>query len=231
MQVLCGTSGFSYKEWKGPFYPSGLPAGEMLAYYASRLPTVEINNTFYRLPQRALLERWRDQVPADFRFAVKASRRITHVKRLVDCAEEARRFFDAVDALGEKLGAVLIQLPPQLRVDVGRLERFLDLVPSGTPAAFEFRHPSWRDEAVLAALEAHESAWVEVDEAGDDAPVAIPRTAGWSYLRLRAPGYTPGALDSWRRACEPFERAFVYFKHEDEARGPALAEQMQRTFR
>src|SRR5690606_6332019 len=151
MQLYCGTSGFSYKEWKGRFYPAGLAAADMLTHYASRLPTVEINNTFYRLPQRSLLERWRDQVPPGFRFAVKTSRRITHVKRLADCADEARFFFEAVHVLGEKLGAVLVQLPPQFRVDVDRLRRFLDLVPSDVPAAFEFRHPSWRDDAVPAA--------------------------------------------------------------------------------
>lgn len=227
MRIYCGTSGFSYKEWKGSFYPSGLAAADMLAHYASRLPTVEINNTFYRLPQPSLLERWRDQVPAAFRFAVKTSRRITHVKRLVDCADDASRFFDAVHALGDKLGAVLVQLPPQLRVDVDRLRRFLDLVPSDIPAAFEFRHASWRDESVLAALRERDAAWVETDEDGASAPGDLPRSASWTYLRLRAPGYSPEALDSWRRACTAFERAYVYFKHEDEALGPALAERMQ----
>jgi len=226
MQLYCGTSGFSYKEWKGRFYPAGLAAGDMLPYYASRLPTVEINNTFYRLPQRSLLERWRDQVPGDFRFAVKLSRRITHVKRLVDCDDEARYFFDAVHALGDKLGAVLVQLPPQFRVDVPRLARFLDVVPPDVPAAFEFRHASWRVDAVLAALARHGAAWVETDEAGAPAPAELPRSASWTYLRLRAPGYSPAALESWRRACASFEHAYVYFKHEDEALGPQLAERM-----
>jgi len=227
MELYCGTSGFSYKEWKGRFYPAGLPAAEMLAHYATRLPTVEINNTFYRLPQPSLLERWRDQVPAEFRFAVKTSRRITHVKRLANCADEARRFFDAIRALGDKLGAVLVQLPPQFRIDVDRLQAFLDLVPDGVPAAFEFRHASWRDDAVLAALAGRGAAWVETDEHGAPAPDVLPRSARCTYLRLRAPGYAPEALDSWRRACAAFDRAYIYFKHEDEALGPALAERMQ----
>lgn len=226
MQLYCGTSGFSYKEWKGRFYPAGLAAGDMLPYYASRLPTVEINNTFYRLPQRSLLERWRDQVPGDFRFAVKLSRRITHVKRLADCEDDARRFFDAVHVLGDKLGAVLVQLPPQFRVDIDRLAHFLDVVPESVPTAFEFRHASWRNEAVLAALARHGAAWVETDVDGAPAPADLPRSATWTYLRLRAPGYSAEALASWRRACATFEHAYVYFKHEDEALGPLLAERM-----
>lgn len=228
MQLFCGTSGFSYKEWKGPFYPVGLAAADMLAWYATRLPTVEINNTFYRLPNPSLLERWRDQVPAHFRFAVKMSRRITHVKRLTDCAEETQRFFDVTRLLGEKLGAVLIQLPPQLRVDLERLERFLELLPGDCPIAFEFRHPSWRDDAVLSVLAARAAAWVEMDETGAIAPERLPDTAKFTYLRLRAADYSPDVLRSWRRACAPFERALIYFKHEDKAQGPALAEQMQR---
>jgi len=225
MQLYCGTSGFSFKEWKGPFYPEKLKADEMLSYYASRLPAVEINNTFYRLPDRSLLERWRDQVPENFRFAVKTSRRITHVKRLKDCEDEAARFFGAVDALGERLGAVLVQLPPQFRVDVERLERFLDLVPEDVPAAFEFRHASWREPTVIDVLSSRGAAWVTVDDE-DAEPGELPRTASFTYLRLRAPGYTPASLERWREACAGFERAFVFFKHEDEATGPKLAEQM-----
>ncbi|HEX6996371.1 MAG TPA: DUF72 domain-containing protein [Gammaproteobacteria bacterium] len=227
MRLYCGTSGFSFKEWKGPFYPAGLKADEMLSYYASRLSAVEINNTFYRLPSRALLERWRDQVPEDFRFAVKTSRRITHVKRLEDCADEAERFFDAVDALGERLGCVLVQLPPHFRIDVERLARFLELVPERVPAAFEFRHDSWRDPAVHDVLASRGAAWVTVDDE-DAEPGSLPRTASFTYLRLRAPGYAPPSLERWLDACSGFERAFVFFKHEDEAAGPKLAEQMQR---
>lgn len=228
MRLYCGTSGFSYKEWKGPFYPADLPAADMLSHYASRLPAVEINNTFYRLPARSLLEGWQARVPSEFRFAVKMSRRITHVKRLNDCTDEALRFFDAVAVLEDRLGAVLVQLPPHFRIDVDRLERFLDLVPPNVPAAFEFRHASWHEPAVLDALSARGAAWVVVDEEDAPPPTELPRTARWTYLRLRAPGYDGTALDAWRQACAAFERAFVFFKHEDEAKGPALAERMQR---
>ena len=226
MRLYCGTSGFSYNAWKGPFYPAGLKADEMLAYYASRLSAVEINNTFYRLPSRALLERWRDQVPEGFRFAVKTSRRITHVKRLENCDDEAKAFFGAVDVLGERLGCVLVQLPPHFRIDVERLERFLELVPERVPAAFEFRHASWQDPAVFDVLTSRGAAWVTVDDE-DAEPGTLPRTASFTYLRLRAPGYVPASLERWLDACAGFERAFVFFKHEDEGIGPKLAEQMQ----
>ena len=225
MKLYCGTSGFSYKEWKGSFYPEKLPAGEMLAFYGSRLPAVEINNTFYRLPNETLIDGWRERVPQAFRFAVKASRRITHVKRLADCDEEVSRFFKVVSRLERRLGVVLIQLPPHFRIDVERLKRFLGHVPADIPAAFEFRHASWLDDAVLGALEAHGAAWVHVDDSGAE-PAAVARSAPWTYLRLRAPAYSVESLRAWRRLCLGFDRAYVFFKHEDEGIGPALAERM-----
>jgi len=226
MQLYCGTSGFSFPAWKGPFYPPSLPAGEMLEYYGSRLGAVEINNTFYRIPKKEVIAGWRDRVPESFRFAVKASRRISHIKRLADCAEPAGYFFDAVAGLGERLGCVLVQLPPTLRVDVARLEAFLELAPSGVAVAFEFRHASWHDDAVLAALARHDAAWVTADVDGGPPP-DLPRTASWTYLRLRAPEYPLERLREWRARCADFERAFVFFKHEDEGLGPKLAEKMQ----
>jgi uncharacterized protein YecE (DUF72 family) len=225
MQLYCGTSGFSFKEWKGPFYPAKLPAGEMLGYYAARLPSVEINNTFYRMPQRSMLEGWAAQVPETFRFAVKAPRRISHVKQLKDCAEEAAYLFDTVACLGRKLGAVLVQLPPHARIGVDKLRAFLALVPGGIPVAFEFRHASWLDPAVYAALGEHGAAWVTADNDGT-VPPELPGTGSWTYLRLRAPEYTPDTLRAWRERCASFERAFVYFKHEDDGVGPALAQRM-----
>jgi uncharacterized protein YecE (DUF72 family) len=225
MRLYCGTSGFAFKQWKGPFYPQKLPANRMLSFYAERLPTVEINNTFYRMPKAETLERWAAQVPETFRFAVKAPRRITHFKQLADCEAEAEYFFGAVAKLGPRLGAVLLQLPPHARVAVDKLERFLDGVPAGSPLAFEFRHASWQDERVYASLERYGAAWVTMDEAGTTPP-ALPRTAPWTYLRLRAPDYSPSVLRAWKRRLADFDRAFVYFKHEDEARGPALAERM-----
>lgn len=226
MELYCGTSGFSFKEWKGPFYPEKLPANRMLAYYAERLPTVEINNTFYRMPKRSVLEGWAGQVPDSFRFAVKAPRRITHVKQLADASEEAGYFFETLEALGPRLGVVLLQLPPHSRVDVAKLERFLELVPDDVPTAFEFRHPSWRDDAVFAALARRGAAWVTADADGNDEAPELPKTGGLTYLRLRGEAYGDQALKSWKARCAPFERAFVFFKHEDAAAGPAFAERM-----
>ena len=225
VELYCGTSGFSFKEWKGPFYPAKLPAGDMLAYYATRLPAVEINNTFYRMPRAELLGGWASQVPGSFRFAVKAPRRITHVKQLAGCEEEARFFFEALRALGDRLGVVLFQLPPHARADVAKLERFLDLLPQEVAAAFEFRHPSWRDDAVLDALAGRAAAWVTTDDAGEPA-AGLPRTAPFTYLRLRAESYSDDALRAWKAHCRTFERAFVFFKHEDEAAGPAYAQRL-----
>ncbi|MBI2969112.1 MAG: DUF72 domain-containing protein [Gammaproteobacteria bacterium] len=227
MKLYCGTSGFSFKEWKGPFYPAKLPAGEMLAFYGSRLPTVEINNTFYRMPRQSVLEGWAAQVPDSFCFAIKAPRRISHVKQLRDCEQEAGYFFKLVAVLGARLGAVLVQLPPHARADVEKLKVFLKLVPGGIPVAFEFRHASWKEEGVYAALKDHGAAWVTADNDGD-VPPALPETAAWAYLRLRAPDYPAETLRKWKQRCEPFDRAFIYFKHEDDAAGPAFAERMIR---
>jgi uncharacterized protein YecE (DUF72 family) len=225
MRLYCGTSGFSFKEWKGPFYPHKLPARDMLAFYAERLPTVEINNTFYRMPKAEVLEGWAGQVPETFRFAIKAPRRMTHIKRLDNCSEDAAYLFDAIGKLGERLGAVLVQLPPHARIALDTLERFLDCVPRGAPLAFEFRNASWRDDAVLGALRRFGAAWVTTDDEGG-APPELPVTAPWIYLRLRAPEYSEAALRAWKRRLAEFDRAFVYFKHEDEAVGPALAQRM-----
>lgn len=225
MDLYCGTSGFSFKEWKGAFYPQKLPANAMLGHYATRLPTVEINNTFYRMPRKDVLAGWAAQVPETFRFAVKAPRRISHVKRLKDCGEESAVLFGALGSLGERLGAVLVQLPPHARVDVEALEGFLDLVPAHVPVAFEFRHASWSDPAVDAALGRHGAARVTADQSGAP-PDDLPQTAAWTYLRLRASEYTDADLRAWKARCAGFDRAFVYFKHEEAAAGPALAARM-----
>jgi uncharacterized protein YecE (DUF72 family) len=225
MKLYCGTSGFSFKEWKGPFYPEKLPANKMLAFYAGRLPTVEINNTFYRMPRRSVLEGWAAQVPDSFRFAIKAPRRITHVKQLADCGEEAGYLFETLEALGPRLGVVLFQLPPHARAGVEKLGAFLDLVPDDLPVAFEFRHASWRDEAVFAALSRRGAAWVTADNDGVEPP-ELPRTSALTYLRLRAVSYTDDALRTWKARCADFERAFVFFKHEDGGAGPAYAGRM-----
>ena len=231
MELLVGTSGFSFAEWKGPFYPADLPAKEMLRYYAQRLGTVEINNTFYRMPKREMLAGWAEQVPAGFRFAVKAPQRITHWKRLVDAGEDTAFFLAQLEALGDRLGALLFQLPPNLKREAaedgagpGRLEAFLPQVAAApAPVAFEFRHQSGNDPAVGAAVVAAGGAVCASDT--DEAAAAIVPGARFGYLRLRRTDYDGEALEAWARRLreQPWERAFVYFKHEDEGRGPALA--------
>jgi uncharacterized protein YecE (DUF72 family) len=172
-----------------------------------------------------VLEGWAAQVPDSFRFAIKAPRRITHAKQLADCGEEAGYLFETLEALGSRLGVVLFQLPPHARVGVEKLDAFLRIVPDNVPVAFEFRHASWRDEAVFAALARGGAAWVTTDDGGGEPP-ELPKTAALTYLRLRAETYPEEALKSWKGRCTEFERAFVFFKHEDGAAGPAYAERM-----
>jgi uncharacterized protein YecE (DUF72 family) len=224
MHLSVGTSGFSYAEWKGPFYPADLSASGMLAYYAEQLPAVEINNTFYRLPRRSVLEGWAAQVPDGFRFAVKASQRITHLKRLKDVADETRYLLDVTQALNDRLGVLLFQLPPNLKLDLERFDRFLELLPAGTRAAFEFRHASWADQQVLDRLRARACAWV-VTEQEEGTPPDFLMTAPWTYLRLRRPAYAHDELAAWatRLLARDLAEAFVFFKHEDAGAGPRLA--------
>jgi uncharacterized protein YecE (DUF72 family) len=223
-RLLAGTSGWSYDEWKGPFYPEDLSSRDMLRFYAGRLPAVEVNNTFYRLPKSSVLQGWASQVPESFRFALKASRRITHLKRLKDAADETLYFLETAAALGPRLGALLFQLPPNLKLDLNRLDAFLALLPEGTRAAFEFRHESWTDPAVHERLRARGFAWVIAD-VEDAPPPAFVTTASWSYLRLRRPDYTAQDLARWVESLKTGEagEAFVFFKHEDEGAGPRLA--------
>jgi uncharacterized protein YecE (DUF72 family) len=224
MEILAGTSGYSYKEWLGSFYPPKLPAAKMLGHYAGRLPTVEINNTFYQMPKAALLDSWMAQVPESFRFSVKASRRITHIKRLADVGTETGYFLETVARLGPRLGAVLFQLPPYQRRDLARLGDFLAQLPAGTPAALEFRNASWFDDEVYALLAQRGCALCASDTEETGEP-PLPETAPMAYLRLRRQDYDDAALAHWlgRLRAGRWERAFVYFKHEDEATGPRLA--------
>jgi uncharacterized protein YecE (DUF72 family) len=226
MRLLVGTSGFSYKEWKGGFYPEGLPAKSMLGYYAERLPAVEINNTFYRMPKTSVLEGWADSVPEDFRFAIKASRRITHMKRLKDAGEETDFLLSNLAVLGPRLGCVLFQLPPNLRADRERIERFLEHVPEDVPAVFEFRHDSWLEGEVPQLLRARGIA-VCAAETDDTTAPALEREASFGYLRLRKSSYAPGELEEWALLLRGigWREAFVFFKHE--AQGPRLAMDLQ----
>lgn len=226
MKLHVGTSGYSYKEWKGNFYPEDLPAKEMLSYYSRQLPAVEINNTFYRLPQTSVMESWREQVPAEFRFSVKATQRITHFKRLNNCADETKYLLDTASVLGERLGVVLFQLPPNMKKDADRLKAFLDLLPNNTRAAFEFRHESWFDDETFGLLRSRDCALVVSDT--DEKPLnEIIETATWGYLRLRRVEYGKKNLIAWLKRVrdQKWGDAFVFFKHEDEGTGPKLAGQ------
>jgi uncharacterized protein YecE (DUF72 family) len=226
MKLHVGTSGYSYKEWKGSFYPEDLPAREMLSYYAGRLPAVEINNTFYRMPQPSLLENWRAQVPTSFQFSLKAPQRITHFKRLKDTEEETKYFLETASLLDAGLGVVLFQMPPNMKKDLARLENFLQSLPASPRAAFEFRHPTWFDDEVLSLLRENNRALCISDT--DDLPVThIDSTANWGYLRLRRVAYTEADLSAWlnRLGAQAWSESFVFFKHEDEGTGPKLAAQ------
>lgn len=229
MDLHVGTSGYSYKEWKGSFYPEKIPAKEMLRFYSERLSTVEINATFYRMPQTSMLENWKEQVPNTFRFALKASQRITHFKRLKETDEETRYFLETASVLGEQLGVVLFQLPPNMKKDLPRLETFLAQLPQTPRAAFEFRHPTWFDDDVLEILRAQNRALVVSDT--DDLPAThIDKTADWGYLRLRRVNYAEENLAEWlqRIRGQGWNETFLFFKHEDEGTGPKLAAEFLR---
>ena len=223
MRVLAGTSGFSFPEWKGSFYPEDLPADAMLRFYAGRLAAVEINNTFYRMPGEKMLAAWAEQVPEGFRFVLKAPRRITHIKRLNDAGDPLRMFLEAAAVIGPRLGPFLFQLPPNLKKDLPRLASFLALVPKSVRAAFEFRHVSWFDEEVFGALRDAGAALC----LAEDEELATPdvATADFGYLRLRRQDY--GEEDLRAKAslvrAQAWDEAFVFFKHEDEGKGPRLA--------
>jgi uncharacterized protein YecE (DUF72 family) len=225
-RLWAGASGYSFKEWKGSFYPETLRPDGMLAWYAARLPTVEINNTFYQMPKAAVLEAWAAATPAAFRFAVKAPRRITHDARLkADAVADAVDYlYRTLNALGDKRGPVLFQLPPFMRKDLPRLEAFLALLPQAHRAAFEFRHPSWFDEDTYARLR-EAGAALCLSEREDDAPPPLVETAPWGYVRLRLESYPDDALARWaeRLAVTAWDDVHVYFMHEPTAPGYAQA--------
>ena len=226
MQLLTGTSGFSYKEWLGSFYPEKLPADAMLRYYAERFATVEINNTFYRMPAEAMLARWAQEVPASFAFTLKAPRRITHDKRLKEAEPDVTEFLRRAGALGDKLGVVLFQLPPFLKNDLPRLRDFLGVLPAGRRVAFEFRNETWQDDEVYAELRSRGAMLCVTDTDEGDTPFVA--TADRGYLRLRRTHYEEADLAAWaeRIRSQPLELAYVYFMHEDEALGTKFAERL-----
>ncbi len=226
MKLLAGTSGYSYKEWLGPFYPDKLPAGEMLRYYAEHFSTVEINNTFYRMPAESMLAQWSEQVPDDFTFTLKAPRRITHELRLREAESHVAEFVRRAGALGSKLGVLLFQLPPYLKKDLPRLREFLALLPSATRAAFEFRHASWQDDEVYETLRGRGAALCVTDTDEGDTPFVA--TSDWGYLRLRRTHYDDQELRAWaeRIAQATLPQTYVYFMHEDEALGTRFAQRL-----
>jgi len=223
MQVLTGTSGFSYTAWRGSFYPEKLAEAKMLAYYAEQLRTVEINNSFYRMPSPEALGKWAAETPPSFHFALKSPRRITHEKKLADVGDSLQRLEQAARTLGDKLGPILFQLPPFLRKDLPRLDDFLAALPAGLRAAMEFRHESWFSDDVYDRLRARGAALCIAES--EDLATPTVATAGWGYLRLRRQDYDRAAVAAWaeRIRAQPWDIAYVFFKHEDEGRGPALA--------
>jgi uncharacterized protein YecE (DUF72 family) len=224
MQFFVGTSGYSYKEWKGSFYPEKLPPKEMLGFYAQRFSTVEINNTFYRMPKESDLESWAAQVPDSFRFVLKAPQTITHRKRLKGVEQDTDYLVRTAAVLKGRQGPLLFQLPPNFRKDLPRLETFLGLLGEGTLAAFEFRHESWFDDEVFGCLRARSCALCTADME-DAAATELVGTAGWGYVRLRREEYTDRQLEEWikRLRAQKWDEAYVFFRHEDTGTGPKFA--------
>jgi uncharacterized protein YecE (DUF72 family) len=225
MAIWVGTSGYNYPEWKGSFYPDKLPAAKMLPYYAERLATVEINYTFYRTPNKEILQGWDHATPERFRLTLKAPQRITHIARLRDCAERLHFFLETAATLGPKLGALLFQLPPNFKIDLGVFDAFLEAFPPNVVAAFEFRNRSWLDEEVYARLKARNLALCVADSEKLTTPVKI--TADYGYFRLRDEGYQPEDIKRWahtvRDQTAGCKDVYVYFKHEESGKGPEFA--------
>ncbi|MHB8513243.1 MAG: DUF72 domain-containing protein [Actinomycetota bacterium] len=219
-----GTSGFAYKDWKPRFYPAGTPQTKLLEQYATRLNSVEINYTFQRFPTEKLLHGWSSKVPDGFTFSLKTPRVITHNKRLRDCSGEMERFLAPARTLGEKLGAVLIQLPPTMVCDEIVLKDFLSLLPEDLRFAMEFRHRSWSCDSVIEALREHGVAWVSAES--DDSEAIMHATAPFSYLRLRRSAYDDAAIRAWAQLIE--EDAFVYLKHDADGANAVAAELLRR---
>ena len=216
MTLRAGTSGYAFKEWRGAFYPPELPDAEWLGYYATRFPTVEINNTFYRMPKESVLREWSARVPDGFTFSIKASQRITHHARLkAECADALDFLLRNTAVLGPRLGPILFQLPPNLKQDLDRLKGFLGLLPDGRRYAIEFRHESWFDDGVFGALRDRDVAFCVAEQ--DDFTCPIQATASWGYLRLHRLDYDEPALGTWAKcvAAQTWSESYVYFKHDE----------------
>ena len=225
MAIWVGTSGYNYPEWKGSFYPQRLPAAKMLPYYAQRLNTVEINYTYYRMPNAKILQSWDDATPQDYKLTLKAPKRITHDARLRNCEDSLKFFVETAAKLGPKLGALLFQLPPGFKQDLALLDSFLAWLPAGTCAAFEFRHGSWLNEEVYARFRERNIALCVADSETMATPIVL--TADYGYFRLRDEGYSAAEIGDWARRIREStlgcKDVFVYFKHEETGTGPQFA--------
>ncbi len=236
MKLYAGTSGFSYKEWKGSFYPEKLAAKKMLNFYADHFQSVEINSTFYRMPKRETLESWVEQVPAGFRFVVPASRRITHIGRLKEVEDSTAYLFSQLEGLGDALGPVLVQLHPNMKINLERLDAFLASIPTGRRLAFEFRQATWTVDEVKDRLRDHGHACCVAGAEQDDIEARmmeeIVSTADFGYLRLRRCDYTEAEIKDWakRIKAQDWKEVYVFFKHEDEGTGPDLAQKFVTAF-
>ena len=232
VRVLIGTSGYSYPEWKGNFYPEKMATKGMLRYYAERFPTVEINNTFYRMPTEALLKGWAEQVPESFTFVIKSPKRITHDRRLNECGELLAYLFRVTATLDSRLGPLLFQLPPNFKQDVPRLKSFLEEMPEPRRVAVEFRHASWFDDETFETLRARGAALCVADT-GEEPVAPLVATTDWGYLRLRREDFSDADLRDWARRIgeQPWGDAFVFMKHEEEGKGPKLAAKLIEVFR
>jgi uncharacterized protein YecE (DUF72 family) len=227
-RVLVGTSGYNYPEWRGTFYPEKFSTDKMLAYYAGRFPTVEINYTFYRVPTEKLLAGWSAATPEQFCFTLKAPRRITHDSKLQRCEDLLQSFCRTAQTLGPKLGILLFQLPPTFRKDLPVLQAFVDLLPDGTRAAFEFRHASWFERDVFETLRGRNVALCIADSEKMSTP--LEATADYAYFRLRDEGYQQTDLERWADVVHSLPgvtEAFVYFKHEEQGLGPEFAKRFE----
>ena len=232
MQLFTGTSGFAYKEWKGAFYPEAIRNEDMLSYYASHFRSVEINNSFYRMPAEKTLTQWTEQVPPEFRFVLKAPQRITHFTRLKEESKDPLEYFlKTAQTMGNQLGPLLFQLPPNMKLDRPRLQNFLSWLPPEIRAAFEFRHNSWFDDGVYDALRAVNASLCIADTEDEQTP-RIATAGDWGYLRLRRVEYSPADVAEWAAwtRAQAWAEAFVFFKHEDAGTGPRLAKEFEAAF-
>jgi uncharacterized protein YecE (DUF72 family) len=230
MALWVGTSGYNYPEWKGSFYPQKMPTAQMLPYYSERFSTVEINYSFYRMPNEKILAGWNQETPERFKLTLKAPKRITHDSRLRNCADPLNHFINVANTLGPKLGALLFQLPPYFKKDLGVFDAFLAELPADTCAAFEFRHASWLDEEVYARLQARNLALCIADSEKTSTPLRM--TADYAYFRLRDEGYKADDIANWAQTIRTHTSncrdVYVYFKHEEAGTGPEFARSLLR---